>query len=175
MHVSQAFHIQHVFEIFPSMLGSFHSSVQVRHLGVDYTASPNHLQTLISSSSIAANCFPPMLFLPQAPSALVWRPISTAYPVEPVISLSPLHPSMAPRALGAKTQLLLMGDQACHGVVPDDRPVSSALHCSYRPQTSSCLCQLHSISLSTPIAEFTSPFLAGFNSKVTSRKPPLNT
>ena len=48
------------------MLGSFHSSVQVRYLGADYTSSPNHLQTLISSSSILANCLPPMLFLPQA-------------------------------------------------------------------------------------------------------------
>lgn len=33
--------------------------------------------------------------------------------------------------LRAKTQLLLVGDQACHGVVPDDYLVSSALHSSY--------------------------------------------
>lgn len=76
LQVSQAFHIQHVLEIFPFKLGFFLSSVQARHwesLGCLSKPPTDTGLILYHSWNLPST---PLLLLSQAPSALAWMMLS---------------------------------------------------------------------------------------------------
>lgn len=114
---------------------------QARYLGLDWIASPTHPQILGSSLNI-----PGTYFLPS--TIPVSSPISSGLDDDVQATERSHHCFTLPwlHALGIKTQLLTMDDQALHGVSPADRPALSAL-CS----------RLQASASAVPSARYTPP------------------
>lgn len=114
---------------------------QARYLGMDWTASPTHPQILDSSLIFLELTSYLLPFLSQAPLAPAWMMMSKLQ--SDLITASPFHGSTA---LGIKTQLFTMDDQALHGVSPVDYLALSAL-CS----------RLQASASAIPSARYTPP------------------